>query len=163
MEAEQVIAPDLAERFGILLTREMAGLASRMLVHSNYAASLLRLDAGVEAEVVYPIPCPIEHGEDARPDPTGPPTIASFGMVAPSKDPEALILALTLVHQQVPEAVLELAGETLPDYQEELSALASSVGVDHAVRFLGHLDDAGFRAAQQRANGGRPAPGGVEW
>ena len=154
IESDVVITPETARRFGILMAREVASLAQQVLVHSSHAASLFRIDAGIEAEVVFPIPCP-EVGSDLD-DGTGqiandgPPTIASFGMITRPKDPALLIRAMAIVKEDVPDAVLELVGEIEPSYYQELAAVAAEAGVTSSVRFLGHLDAEAFRAAQER-------------
>ncbi|MCP4226193.1 MAG: glycosyltransferase [Actinomycetia bacterium] len=154
VEDDAVIFPETAQRFGILMSREVALLAQGVLVHSGHAASLLRIDAGIEAEVVYPIPCPevvsfVDDGAVEHRD--GAPIISSFGMIAPSKDPALLIRALAIIKHKVPDAILELVGEIEPSYYQELAAVAAAVGVASSVHFLGRLDDEQFLAAQERA------------
>jgi glycosyltransferase involved in cell wall biosynthesis len=172
MADELDIPVETAERFGILLAREVAGLAEQSLVHSSHATTLLRLDAGVAAEAIYPHPCPVENATDpttaeataeadveaggatgatALVGPEGPPTIATFGMLQPQKNPGLVIRALASIRATVPDAVLELVGGIEPDYRDELIEIADAAGVTDSVHFRGHLDPESFRAAQKRA------------
>jgi glycosyltransferase involved in cell wall biosynthesis len=157
VEHDVVIRPETARRFGILMAREVASLAQEVLVHSSHAASLLRIDAGIEAEVIFPIPCPdVSPRAGLGPDPevaSGQelPIISSFGLVSSAKDPETLIRAMALVKDEVPEAKLELVGEIKPAYHQQLAELAVEAGVASTVRILDHLGADEFRAAQERA------------
>ncbi len=147
VEAMESIPPDVAYRFGVWLTREVVSRADQVLVHSVYGANLITLDAGVDPLVLYPHPCPTRPGP-ARPSP-GPPVIATFGIVAPVKQPEVLVSAMPVVHQRVPDARLRFVGEIEDHHRRDLLALAQELGVDHCVEFVGHLDDDEFQAAQQ--------------
>ena len=159
VEADKVIGPDTAQRFGICLTREMTSKAQKVLVHSEHAAALLNFDAavrsasevGFEAEVVFAIPCPTVSEQDRRgtgPMATAPPVISTFGLVAPPKQPELLIEAFAKLDNPAPGTTLAFVGDIDPAYQKELTARAVTAGVESSVRFVGHLDDEGFREAQ---------------
>ncbi len=142
--------PETAARFGILMSAEVARLAKRLFVHSEYAATLIELDSGRRPEHIFDIPCP---SLDPKPENrSGVPTIASFGIVAPVKQPGLLIEALALVRASVPDAELVFAGGCSDDYRDELTNVADQLGVGDAVRFEGHLDDDAFLALQQRAD-----------
>ncbi len=142
--------PETAARFGILMSADVARLAKRLLVHSEYAATLIELDSGRRPEHLFDIPCP---SLDPKPEASsGVPTIASFGIVAPVKQPRLLIEALALVRGSVTDAELVFAGGCSDDYRDELMNAADQLGVGDAVRFEGHLDDDAFLALQQRAD-----------
>ncbi|MEZ5379861.1 MAG: glycosyltransferase [Acidimicrobiales bacterium] len=141
--------PETAARFGILMSAAVARRAKRLFVHSRYAATLVELDAGRRPEHLFDIPCPtIDPVDTPR---ASAPLIASFGIVAPVKQPVLLIEALALVRASVPAAQLVFAGGCDPAYQEELATFAADRGVAEAVRFLGHVDDDEFQALQQEA------------
>lgn len=143
------IWPETAARFGILMSKDVALRASRLFVHSEYAASLVEIDSGRRPIHLYDIPCPAV--EPATSPASGPPTIASFGIVAPVKEPGRLIEALAIVRQRIDDAELVFAGGIEAHYQDELRKKAGRCGVSSAVRFTGHLDDDEFLALQQRA------------
>ncbi len=135
-------APD-ADRFGVLLTREIAELATRVVTHSQYAADLIRLDSGVDVEVIFPHP--IHAGTPARPKQDGPPVISSFGMVDPAKNPELLIRSLAIIRQTLPDATLRFLGqEADKETTEVLRALIKREQLEDAVVFTGHLTDDEF-------------------
>jgi len=149
VEAMDSIEQDVANRFGLLMARDAARLAERVLVHSNYAATLLHLDTGVEATALFPLPCPRVSGQ--RPSFDGPPVIASFGVVAPSKQPEKLIAAMPTVRRTCPEARLRFVGPIEAHYRRTLEELAETTGVADGVEFAGTLSDSDFARAQDEA------------
>lgn len=67
--------------------------------------------------------------------------IGAFGIIHATKRLEASINAMPDVLEQNPAAVLLVVGRTLdPSYRSRLEALAASLGVAGAVRFLGEVD-----------------------
>ncbi len=146
--ASEDLWPETAARFGILMSAAVARSAKRLFVHSDYAATLVELDSGRRPEHLFDIPCPtplpIVH-ED------GPPVVASFGIVAPVKQPDLLIQALAIVCTTVPETRLVFAGGVEAHYRDELLELAEVHGVRDRVSFEGHLDDSEFLALQRSA------------
>lgn len=149
VEAMDAIDQGVANRFGLLMARQVAQLADRVLVHSDFAAALLRLDTGVEATALFPLPCPNVSGPKATTD--GPPVVASFGVVAPSKQPERLIAAMATVRRAWPDARLRFVGPIEAHYRRALEALAETTGVGDAVEFAGSLSDSDFGRAQDDA------------
>lgn len=150
VEEMEVITQETANRFGILMANKAALDAEEILVHSRYASALLSLDAGVEAEVPFAMPCPTPPVfEDDNRGETGPPVIGSFGVVAPSKQPQILISALPTVHQRVPGARIRFVGPIEEHMQAELGAIAERFGVASFVDFVGPLEKADFDEAQQ--------------
>ncbi|MEZ5408815.1 MAG: glycosyltransferase [Acidimicrobiales bacterium] len=149
------IPPDVANRFGIWLTREVATQAQQVLVHSSFAADVVGLDAGIQPQVAYPLPCPtvpndveleelpLRAGREA--------VIASFGIVSPVKQPDLLVAALPTVVSAVPGAVLRFVGEVEDHHRRDLLAQAADLGVDQHVEFTDHLDDEAFFQAQRSA------------
>jgi glycosyltransferase involved in cell wall biosynthesis len=144
LEELDVIPPDLADRYGILMAREVARHATSMLVHSHFAATLLELDTGRRPEVAFPIPVP-----DWPDDPVaapGPPVIASFGVVSPIKRPDLLIRALPEIRRVLPETRLHFVGGCPSSVRDELTALIGGLGLEDAVLLTDHVDDERFRA-----------------
>jgi glycosyltransferase involved in cell wall biosynthesis len=70
----------------------------------------------------------------------------------PHKNHAALLRAFARARQQLPDAVLALCGEMRLDYGK-LAALADSLGLGDAVRFLGYVDDHEVAALYRRARG----------
>lgn len=146
------IPPDVASRFGIWLTREVATLAQQLLVHSSFAADVVGLDCGVQPQVAYPLPCPAVPADADLGEPVGgPPVVASFGIVSPVKQPDLLVAALPTVVSAVPDAVLRFVGEVEDHHRRDLLAQAADLGVEGHVEFTDHLDDEAFFQAQRSA------------
>jgi len=150
------IPPDVANRFGIWLTREVATLAQQVLVHSSFAADVVGLDCGVQPQVAYPLPCPtvpndVVLGELAPLAEREAVVIASFGIVSPVKQPDLLVAALPTVVSAVPGAVLRFVGEVEEHHRRDLLAQAADLGVEQHVEFTDHLDDEAFFQAQRSA------------
>ena len=146
LEKSASISPDDANRFGVLMTREAAMAATEILVHSPYAATLIELDTGIEAEVCYPLPAP--HIEDIEAG-AGPLVVSSFGVIDPVKSPEAVIEAIADVRTAFPDVRLRLIGPIDPAYRRDLDALVKRLDLTSVVDIPGHLDDVEFRAAQR--------------
>ncbi|MDH4364151.1 MAG: glycosyltransferase, partial [Acidimicrobiia bacterium] len=149
------IPPDVANRFGIWFTREVATLAQQVLVHSSFAADVVGLDAGIQPQVAYPLPCPtvpndVELGE-LTPWAEREAVIASFGIVSPVKQPDLMVAALPTVVSAVPGAVLRFVGEVEDHHRRDLLAQAADLGVEQRVVFTDHLDDEAFFQAQRSA------------
>ncbi|MFV0258981.1 MAG: glycosyltransferase [Acidimicrobiales bacterium] len=152
IEELDTIEPPLAQRFGILMAREVTDAASRVLVHSAYAAALLDIDTGVCADVVFPQPCPdigpavrASAGRGEVPEPT----IRTFGIVDPVKAPERIVAALPLIRDRVPGATLDIVGLIAPAHQRALQDQAGAAGVGDAVSFTGSIGDAEFARLQE--------------
>lgn len=149
LEAATVISPSDAARFGLLMCAEIAQTATKVLTHSRYAATLLALDAGVEAEVCFPLPAPaIDPPSSDAVDLI----ISSFGVVDPAKKPEAVIEAVADVRRLQPNVHLNFVGPIDPAYERDLTGLIKSLDLGSVVSFSGHLDDVDFSAAQRSTN-----------
>jgi FkbM family methyltransferase len=165
IQAMKVIDQDTANRFGLLMTRQVVEWAESALVHSHHAASLLELDAECEPIVIHPLPCPDKAGyrsvpkPEERARPVRQPVIATFGVVSPSRGPEQLIDALAVLVS--PEARTERSTDELPTlrfvgpvedrYQDALLARAEQLGVADRVELTGQLNDRRFTLAQADA------------
>lgn len=146
LEQSTTIKPKDASRFGVLMTRDIAKSATKVLAHSPFAATLLKLDSGVDAEVCYPMPAPlIERPESAD----GPLLISSFGVVDPAKKPEAMIAAIADVQLAHPSVRLRLVGPIDPAYRSELESLIKRLQLSDRIEITGHLDSVEFARAQR--------------
>jgi glycosyltransferase involved in cell wall biosynthesis len=154
IEQLKVVPPEIAQRFGILLTREIAGLAENVLVHSGYEAALFELDSGLRPVAAFGRPCPeIPAGEwsrDRRPGDERP-VLMSFGPLPPPDRLETLLDALREVRQLVPGTRLRLVGHGADRPASELGELARRAGVADAVELIEPLDETGRLAAVNEA------------
>lgn len=133
---------------GIFMTEELQRHAELLIVHSHYAADLLRLDVPGDLRrppvEVLPLALPEARPARARAVPAGGGTIVSFGIVSGVKMPEVLIEAVAHLRGTRPGIRLVFAGGALPAELAELRAHAAEAGVGDAVDVLGHVDDAEY-------------------
>ena len=165
VQGMKVIDQDTANRFGLLLTRQVVERAESTLVHSRHAASLLEFDAECEPIVIHPLPCPDVDGDRSVPEPeerarpVHHPVIATFGVVVPSRAPESLIDALAVLVRPGTGAekgddelpTLRFVGPVEDHYQDALMGRAEQLGVAERVEFTGRLNDRRFALAQADA------------
>ena len=136
------------DRYGLLLTREVLAHTDRLLVTSEAARSLAELDAGPElAGRIGVVPFAmarlseselriVERARSAAAEHRaggGPYTLASFGLVDPSKRPHLLVEALALLVRDGVEVRLRLVGPVATSLAAELVALATARGVGERV------------------------------
>lgn len=138
VEVMTTVPDEVAQRFGVLMAREVVARAERVLVHSAYGAALLEIDAGVDALLLGPTPCPAV--AEVLEEPVGLPTISSFGPLTTGAQIGKLLRALLIVQDHVPQTRLRLVGEVDESRRRELSGLAREVGVARLVDFVDHLD-----------------------
>ncbi len=126
-----------AVRLGIMMSGEVTQLATRVLVHSQFAARLVQLDSGVDAAFVHGVPI-----QELTPDPSEREDhlVVSFGLVAGIKLPEVIIEAVELVRLRDPLATLAFVGPIGPEERERLTAVAAQVGMGEHVTFTGAVD-----------------------
>jgi FkbM family methyltransferase len=153
-EVEQMstISQETADRFGILMVKPVAETAERLLVHSRFAATMVRVDTGLDADVAYEMPCPAPTVEPVDVDDQRSPIIGSFGAVAPSKQPEKLILALPTIHRYAPGARIRFVGSIEQHVEDELTIVAERQGVAAFVDFVGPVGADDFQKAQRRCS-----------
>jgi len=136
VEAQDVIGPDMAYLSGVHLLADVVDAAHQVLVHSEYAATLVELDTGVRPEVVFPIPCP-------PPRPRAPDVdvdhVVSVGIVSPTKGAELLVDAAAALARRRPGARLTFVGGVTDAYRDELLARAEAAGAAGAVALTGHV------------------------
>lgn len=143
---------------GIYLTGEVQRQAELLLVHSRYAAELLRLDVTAgrtfadPPTAVVPLAFPPVGPRRLREPAARGGTIVSFGIVSATKSPDVLIEAVGRLRAQRPDLRLVFAGGAAPADLEEVRALAVDLGLADAVEVLGHVDDAGWDALLDTAD-----------
>ncbi len=148
-----------AERYGLLMAREVMDLADRFLVTSNAAARLARLEAGPElASRVGVVDFAIDSPRAAAAAPGGPGpaeagtrVMASFGIVDPIKQPHKLLRAFAALSDEHPDLRLALVGPVSTALAEELEALAHRLGLSGRVLVTGRVATEAYLAWLDRA------------
>lgn len=136
VEAMSTITEATANRFGVLMAAGAAQQATDVFVHSEFAASMLQLDAGVEAKVISPFPCPpVINRIKLQADH---PIVAVLGALDRDHQTEKLISAWARAARP-PDAVLRLAGEIEPEFRSVLESLVADLGVHDSVELVGPL------------------------
>jgi len=136
--------PQEQTTLGLFMTREPQELAESIIVHSAFAADIVRLDAAVDRPVNVPVhvlPLAVAPRGYARraPDPTAP-IIASFGVLSEVKGLATLLDAFALVASDRPGARLTLLG---PADEPELTrwrSRADDLGIGGQVSIPGYGD-----------------------
>ena len=143
-----------AERYGLLMAREVIGLCERFLVTSQAAGRLARLEAGPELAsrvgvVGFATDLPrARQGDRSGPGDLGPGArvVASFGIVDPIKQPHKLVWAFARLAAQRPEVVLGLVGPVSQRLGAELADLGRSLGLDGRLFITGRVDTSTYLA-----------------
>lgn len=135
---ERPPSPDEQMALGLFLTGEIQAHADQLVVHSRFAADVLRLDRPAEARGHAPIHV-IPHALELRPERerSTTPVIASFGVLSEVKGLEALINAFALIERK--DARLVLAGPAEGPEGERWRAHAEAAGVGDRVEITGHV------------------------
>jgi glycosyltransferase involved in cell wall biosynthesis len=147
------LAPDEAERLGVLMATEVAELADRFVVMSDFAADRVRLDVRPEDAdririVPFGMPDPVQ---DATPVAEREMLIASFGVVNEIKQYSLLVAALPAVLERCPDAQLAFVGPCADADREELAAQAAAFAVSDRVTVTGAVTAAEYAAWLDRA------------
>jgi glycosyltransferase involved in cell wall biosynthesis len=156
-----------ADTAGVYMLREVARRASRLLVTSEFAADVARLDVDPmdgKRVAVWPYAYPPTVERDASQ--VDPHLICSFGIVNSAKAPDVLIDAVALLH---PGLRLAFVGPVAASEAEELRERAAAAGIGAAVTLTGRVDDAEYRrwlgraglAVQLRRRSNGESSGGV--
>ncbi len=142
LEERAVIPADVADRFGVFMTKEVTDAADEVFVHSRFAADLLELDTGQRPRVLFDIPMiPEPAPETSNRSAT---QVCSFGLVDPAKMPERIIDAMIEVNKTSPDIELIFIGGLTSSYQRDLEARASAGSNGLQVTFTGHADEATY-------------------
>jgi glycosyltransferase involved in cell wall biosynthesis len=145
--------PDEQERLGLYMTHELQRAADQVIVHSAYAADVVRLDAPPDLATpprvdVVPLAFPTREELDV---PREEALVATFGVLSSVKGLARLIDAFALVHAQVPRARLVLAGGADDAAEEERwRVYAARAGVAGAVEVTGYLPEAAYERLLRR-------------
>ena len=147
------LAPDEAERLGVLMATEVVELADRFVVMSDFAADRVRLDVRPEDAdrirvVPFGMPDPVP---DATPVAARELLIASFGVVNEIKQYSLLVAALPAIVERCPGARLAFVGPCADADREELAAQAAAFDVAERVTVTGAVTAAEYAAWLDRA------------
>ena len=148
-----------AERYGLLMSREVIALSESFLVTSNAAARLARLEAGPDLAprvkvVGFATELPrAEHAPHAAEIGIGPGArvVASFGIVDPIKQPEKLLRAFALLAEDRPELILALVGPVSAELADDLGALGASLGLGSRLFVTGRVSPEAYLGWLDRA------------
>jgi glycosyltransferase involved in cell wall biosynthesis len=132
------------DQFGVYMSQEVQAQAEKVLVHSRYAADVLRLDrppgaAGAETFVVgRGIPeTAVRRNGDSSPEA---PTVLSHGAGEHAESIDLLVHAFAALAQERPGARLVLLGRLEEGAEARLAETVSNLGLRHAVQMLGELE-----------------------
>lgn len=139
--------PDQQAALGIYMTHEIQEYAEQLIVHSRYAADILRLDRPSRIAppdvAVVPLACPdvprVEPGRRGQ-------TVVTLGIMSEIKNPRVLIAAFATVAAGRPAARLVFAGGGDDADVARWQALADELGIGERVSFLGHVSDEHWQA-----------------
>jgi glycosyltransferase involved in cell wall biosynthesis len=153
LRAAERLAPDAAERIGVLMAAEVVALAEKFVVMSEFAADRVRLDvpeAFADRIVVLPFAGRdvVEHATAAA---DRAPIVASFGIVNDIKHNSLPIAALLEVLARCPDASLVFVGPCADADRERLTGLAAALGVSGHVTITGAVTDAEYASWLDRA------------
>jgi glycosyltransferase involved in cell wall biosynthesis len=140
--------PQEQTALGLFMTRELQELAESIIVHSRFAADIVRLDAAVErppAAPVHVLPLAVAPREHQRhePDPAAP-HVASFGVLSEVKGLATLIDAFAIVAGERAGARLTLMGPAEAHEAERWRRRAADVGVGERVSIPGFGSSAAY-------------------
>jgi glycosyltransferase involved in cell wall biosynthesis len=138
--------PTRAEQsaLGIYMTQEIQEYADRVIVHSDYAADILRLDRQLGGPqpppvTVLPLAFPDKPARPERRRDPAAPLIASFGLVSSAKNTQVMIESFAQLAADRPAARLVLAGGVAEARLDAWRAVAADCGVAKQVTFAGHV------------------------
>ncbi|MGF1598269.1 MAG: glycosyltransferase [Acidimicrobiales bacterium] len=147
VERLRTIPSATAERFGIVMGRELALWADCLYTHSDVAANLVQLDTGVDVVRLSPQPCPEPATTLGRAE--DPILIASFGSVSAGRQLPELVEALAVVRRSHPDARLCLVGPIDVAFANDLVDLARVLDVGESLAIV-PADDEDQVAALRR-------------
>jgi glycosyltransferase involved in cell wall biosynthesis len=148
--------PSEQAALGLFMTRELQELAESIVVHSSFAADIVRLDAAVDRPVSVPVhvlPLAVAPRGYQRHDPDpGSPHVASFGVLSEVKGLATLLTAFALVAAERPGARLTLLGPAEPQEAERWRRRAEELGVADRVRICGFAPSQAYEELLQDAD-----------
>jgi glycosyltransferase involved in cell wall biosynthesis len=132
---------------GIGMTKELVDVARAVVVSSDLAARLLRLDQQPDASPtptsVLPLAFPSPWSTDQRREPA---SIVSLGAVSPIKGTELLLQSLAALRRGGSDVTLTFVGPAPDDYRAHVEQLAASLGITDHLHLTGRVDDATYRS-----------------
>ena len=149
---DEWIRPEVAERHGIFMAREIIALSRRVIVTSEFAARLARIDArdGDQHKIhVVPLAYPEVVAEKPERDEH---LLGSFGLVNEVKRPLLLVQAVSILRQRGRNVGLVFAGPASEHDRQEIVTEAVRHGVEHEIEITGHLDDARYANVMSRVS-----------
>lgn len=148
-----------AERYGLLMAREVIGLSQRFLVTSEAAARLARVEAGPDlSQRVGVVPFATEVLRAPGTSPARLPgmaprarVLASFGIVDPIKRPHELVRSFAELAATYPDLVLALVGPVSIELARDLRRLGETLGVADRLYIPGRVEAEVYLAWLDRA------------
>ena len=144
-----------ADRWGVLLAREVVALSQRFLASSAFAAALARLDAApADRDKVAVLPLALGvHAAHPPADPArpGPPVVATFGLVNALKQTTLVLEAFAAVAAARPDATLAVVGPCSEADRSALHTRVERLGLSARVVLTGRVDDEEYRRWLERA------------
>ncbi len=136
--------PEAQVTFGIYMSQEVQAHAEKVLVHSRYAADVLRMDrlpgsVGAETVVVGRGMPGIPAERNGGPKADGP-TVVSHGAGERAEAIDLLIHAFAGLAGARPRAKLALLGSLESSAERRLHETASNLGLADAIQVRGHLE-----------------------
>lgn len=131
---------------GVFLAKEVADLATRVLVHSTYAAHQVELDTATVPTVAFEMPAPCYHRRWALDATPATPTVTSYGLVGSPKDPDLLIEACAIASATLPMLDLRFVGWVHPRYRRALEEHASGLEFGR-LHFDDYLSESDYEGA----------------
>src|SRR5262245_29232739 len=136
--------PGVQGQFGIYMSRDVQAHAEKLLVHSRYAADVLRMDLppGVAAAETVVVGRGIPEAAVKRNGhgPEGGPTLLSHGAGEHPESIDLLVHAFAAIARDREGARLLLIGELEEGAETRLRETASNLGLRDAVRVAGRLE-----------------------
>jgi glycosyltransferase involved in cell wall biosynthesis len=129
---------------GIFMTHDVQARAERLVVHSGYAADILRLErqgAGGPPVTVLPLAFPARDVPPPAPRSGPGRLVVSFGLVSAVKHPRVLIEAFARLAAERPELRLVFAGGGDEPELRHWRDLADELGIGDRVALEGHTPD----------------------
>lgn len=153
------------EQYGLLMMREVVGLAERVLVSSQAAAALVELDAGSAAcggklgvlQFAAEPPVEARSGFENRTEegddlPAGDyPLVVALGILHPIRQPMRLLEAFATMRELLPSCHLAFVGPAPEGLAASVRAHAVEHGIGEAVHITGQVDTARFLWFMRRA------------
>jgi glycosyltransferase involved in cell wall biosynthesis len=143
-----------ADRWGILMAREVVALSQRFLASSPLAAELARLDAAPadrDKVAVLPLAIGVHALSGSRPPAPGPPVVATFGLVNPLKQTGKVVEAFATVAAARPDTRLVVVGPCGESEAAALRGRAAELGLAGRVELTGWVDEDEYRRRLERA------------